>query len=1093
MRWEDEWGGAQPPGPIRLASGTDEIALQSISLQSGGAGHNPYESVGSLATFDVMVAHRGGPEPDWVKLVGWGPTRLTLNSSGAGSIINPAESASPGMLAVGAAPWYDVNALSNFSSRGPTPDGRIKPELVAANCGETATGGGGFCGTSQAAPHVAGMAALVRQRFPNYTPAQVVSYLKDNAEQRISNPDPNNDWGHGFFVLPPVTQPSEPPATVPGAPSLASVTPGTGSLTVVWRAPHQTGSATITAYDIRHIRSDATSKADRNWTVVSHAGTGSGALSRTLTGLTSGASYDVQVRAVNDAGEGPWSATASGTPSSPVSVPGAPIFVSVRPGEGSLSVVWNPPLIEGGTPLTAWKVRHIRSDAASKADANWEVARLLPSGTGRLGYSIFDLPGRIRYDVQVRAINSVGEGPWSATASGTPPDQSVCENSNVVPNASVSPQLVADCETLLALRDTLRGTGTLKWSATTPMRNWNGIRIGGSPFRVTSFRIQSGMTGVIPPELGNLTGLTLLDLSYNQMTGSIPSAIGNLPNLEFLYLHGNRLTGAIPGELGNLSKLEILYLWSNQLTGTIPARLSGDANLRELSFSDNRLQGSIPTSFGRMSKLTSLAMARSRLTGAIPPELENLANLTSLMLSGNQLTGCIPAALKKVQENDLANLVLPDCAAPAPDLVVDAPTVSTGTPAAGAQFTLNATVRNQGNEASVFTTLRYYQSTDQTITTGDTSIGTDSVSSLNASASEDESISVTVPDTPGTYHYGACVDSVSDESDTANNCSPAVTVTVGAAPAPDLVVDTPTVSERAPAAGASFTLNATVRKQGNAASSSTTLRYYRSTDANITTGDTREGTGSVPGIIASASEEESVSLTAPSETSNRGSVQVTTTAETIPGTYYYGACVQPVSGETDTTNNCSDSVAATVGDDDASAPGAPTGLTATADGQTEIDLSWSAPSDDGGADITGYKIEVSTNGSSWSDLVADTNSTSTSHSHTGLTAASTRHYRVSAINSEGSGPASDSDSATTDSAPVQATTCSVDLLVRPGGSCTYPGRSDEFSVYSSGRGSFLHISANESIEIRNTNINGVTYTLVASKHSDGTWKIEEVG
>ena len=59
----------------------------------------------------------------------------------------------------------------------------------------------------------------------------------------------------------------------------------------------------------------------------------------------------------------------------------------------------------------------------------------------------------------------------------------------------------------------------------------------------------------------------------------------------------------------------------------------------------------------------------------------------------------------------------------------------------------------------------------------------------------------------------------------------AVTVTVGAAPAPDLVVDTPTVSESAPAAGARFTLNATVRNQGNGPSDSTTLRYYRSTDS----------------------------------------------------------------------------------------------------------------------------------------------------------------------------------------------------------------------------------------------------------------------
>ena len=94
-------------------------------------------------------------------------------------------------------------------------------------------------------------------------------------------------------------------------------------------------------------------------------------------------------------------------------------------------------------------------------------------------------------------------------------------------------------------------------------------------------------------------------------------------------------------------------------------------------------------------------------------------------------------------------------------------------------------------------------------------------------------------------------------------------------------------------------------------------------------------------------------------------------------------------------------------------PGAPTGLTATANGQTQIDLSWSAPASDGGAAITGYRIEVSADGSAWSDLDADTGSTTTNHSHTGLTAGTTRHYRVSAINSAGTGAASNVASATT--------------------------------------------------------------------------------
>ena len=97
-----------------------------------------------------------------------------------------------------------------------------------------------------------------------------------------------------------------------------------------------------------------------------------------------------------------------------------------------------------------------------------------------------------------------------------------------------------------------------------------------------------------------------------------------------------------------------------------------------------------------------------------------------------------------------------------------------------------------------------------------------------------------------------------------------------------------------------------------------------------------------------------------------------------------------------------------------SVPGAPTGLTATASGTTAIDLSWSAPASTGGSAITGYKIEVSPNGTSgWTDQVANTNSTATTYAHTGLAGGDTRHYRVSAINTNGAGTASNVDSATT--------------------------------------------------------------------------------
>ena len=113
-----------------------------------------------------------------------------------------------------------------------------------------------------------------------------------------------------------------------------------------------------------------------------------------------------------------------------------------------------------------------------------------------------------------------------------------------------------------------------------------------------------------------------------------------------------------------------------------------------------------------------------------------------------------------------------------PDLVVVSTSVSDNNPEPGASITYYATVRNQGTGQSAATTLRYYRSTDFTISTTDTEVGTIALSALSPGGTSHESISLTIPSTSGTYYFGACVDPVSGESDTANNCSYAVRVSV---------------------------------------------------------------------------------------------------------------------------------------------------------------------------------------------------------------------------------------------------------------------------------------------------------------------------
>ena len=75
----------------------------------------------------------------------------------------------------------------------------------------------------------------------------------------------------------------------------------------------------------------------------------------------------------------------------------------------------------------------------------------------------------------------------------------------------------------------------------------------------------SGLSGSIPPEIGNLINLTLLNLENSDLTGEIPPEIGNLTNLVSLNLYSCRLTGEIPPEIGNLTNLETLNLRVNDL------------------------------------------------------------------------------------------------------------------------------------------------------------------------------------------------------------------------------------------------------------------------------------------------------------------------------------------------------------------------------------------------------------------------------------------------------------------------------------------------------------------------------------------------
>ncbi len=284
-----------------------------------------------------------------------------------------------------------------------------------------------------------------------------------------------------------------------------------------------------------------------------------------------------------------------------------------------------------------------------------------------------------------------------------------CATGSAVVHAEDNPGLVSDCNALLASRDTLAGTATLNWSANTPIDQWEGVVLDGSPLRVSVLDFfRGGLTGEIPPQLGNLTRLRHIWLEGNRLSGEIPAGLGKLGNLESLWLQSNNLRGEIPEDFAGLSSLSAFLFHNNsglcapvnaafqswlQGVSTVygsscssmdspedkavllqlytaldgsnwkietnwlsdrPIRewygVTNDANGRitGLYLSSNMLRGRIPTELGTLSNLYRLDLSTNRLTGQVPRELGNLSNLREMLLNENSLEGEIPPEFGKL-------------------------------------------------------------------------------------------------------------------------------------------------------------------------------------------------------------------------------------------------------------------------------------------------------------------------------------------------------------------------------------------------------------------------------------------------------------
>jgi subtilisin family serine protease/predicted RNA-binding Zn-ribbon protein involved in translation (DUF1610 family) len=222
LSWEDDWEQASQDYELYLYDDAGNELASSQDSQSGEVGQEPVEWISFETGGETIYAVVTAYEVDQ-------PATLDIFVNGADvaypspeySLCPPSDAV--GSLTVGAANWQD-DSLAEYSSQGPTTDGRLKPEISAPTGVSGATyGTEEFHGTSSSCPHVAGAAALVWQANPEFTRQEIVDYLLGHAIDRGPG-GPDTGHGYGRLQLPPPEAAS--PAPRPTATPMPTPGPG---------------------------------------------------------------------------------------------------------------------------------------------------------------------------------------------------------------------------------------------------------------------------------------------------------------------------------------------------------------------------------------------------------------------------------------------------------------------------------------------------------------------------------------------------------------------------------------------------------------------------------------------------------------------------------------------------------------------------------------------------------------------------------------------------------------------------------------------------------------------------------------------------
>ncbi len=277
--------------------------------------------------------------------------------------------------------------------------------------------------------------------------------------------------------------------------------------------------------------------------------------------------------------------------------------------------------------------------------------------------------------------------------------------------AQVTSVPVTECEALDAVYNSLSGPQWQHSDGWLESGNpcwWYGVECRDGHVSELSLR-ENRMSGILPPQIGDLQHAEFLDLGDNAISGPLPTEIGELRRLRGINLRNNQFSGSLPDSLGNLHLLEWIYLSQNNFDGVLPVSLASLPNLNALYFRETRLCEPLQADFQRWltgissvgrseisckcalvteipagecralfavysqthgenwttadgwlqtlspcgwehvqcedGHVKTLSLGRNNLHGQLPPELGHLTALTALDVSQNALTGTLPTEL----------------------------------------------------------------------------------------------------------------------------------------------------------------------------------------------------------------------------------------------------------------------------------------------------------------------------------------------------------------------------------------------------------------------------------------------------------------